>query len=239
MTNIEKRVARAIRYFWRTRSAQQKKQAGSGKKDQGARGAVTGGSQLDGFIDLVSDLVIESGFPKESLIRDKNVELPGFYRPTKEWDLLVMADGHLLASLELKSHIGPSFGNNYNNRTEETLGSSMDLWTAYREGAFKASQRPWLGYFMLLEDAPRSRTPVAIREPHFPVFDEFKEASYAKRYEILCIKLLRERLYDAACLLTSSRDEGKKGAYAEPSEELSFRTFVTSLLARIEAFKKH
>ena len=188
---------------------------------------------------MVSDLVIESGFTKESLIRDKNVELPGFYRPTKEWDLLVMADGHLLASLELKSHIGPSFGNNYNNRTEETLGSSMDLWTAYREGAFKASQRPWLGYFMLLEDAPRSRTPVAIREPHFPVFDEFKEASYAKRYEILCIKLLRERLYDAACLLTSSRDEGKKGAYAEPSEELSFRTFVTSLLARIEAFKKH
>lgn len=238
MTNLEKQMVNAVRYFWKTRSAQQKKQAGSGKRDQGDRGAVTGGGQLDGFIDLISDLVIEAGFPKESIIRDKNVELPGFFRPTKEWDLLIVADGHLLASLELKSHIGPSFGNNYNNRTEEVLGSATDLWTAYREGAFNASQRPWLGYFMLLEDALRSRSPVAVREPNFRVFDEFREASYAKRYEILCLKLLRERLYDATCFLTSSRDGGKKGMYTEPSDELNFRTFITSLLARIEAFKK-
>lgn len=238
MTNFEQGVAGAVRYFWKTRAAQQKKQAGSGRKDQGDRGAVTGGGQLDGFINLISDLVVKSGFPKGSIIRDKNVELPGFFRPTKEWDLLIVANGHLLASLELKSHIGPSFGNNYNNRTEEALGSATDLWTAYREGAFNASQRPWLGYFMLLEDAQRSRTPVTVREPNFRVFDEFREASYTKRYELLCLKLLRERLYDAACFLTSNRNEGKRGSYAEPSDELSFRTFVTSLLARIMAFKK-
>lgn len=238
MTSLEKRIANAVRYFWKTRSAQQKKQAGSGRKDQGDRGAVTGGGQLDGFTNLISDLVVESGFPKGSIIRDKNVELPGFFRPTKEWDLLIVADGHLLASLELKSHIGPSFGNNYNNRTEEALGSATDIWTAYREGAFNASQRPWLGYFMLLEDAPRSRTPVSVREPNFRVFEEFRGASYAKRYEILCLKLLRERLYDAACFLTSSRDEGKKGSYAEPSEELSFRTLLTSLVGRLMAFKR-
>jgi hypothetical protein len=43
------------------------------------------------------------------------MELPGYFRPTKEWDLLVILDGNLLASIEFKSQIGPSFGNNYNN----------------------------------------------------------------------------------------------------------------------------
>jgi hypothetical protein len=62
--------------------------------------------------------------------------------------------------------------------------AAADLWTAYREGAFRDSPRPWLGYFMLLEEAPRSVTPVAVSEPHFPVFAEFRDASYAKRYEL-------------------------------------------------------
>jgi hypothetical protein len=40
---------------------------------------------------------------------------------------------------------------------------------------------PFLGWLMLLEDCPASRTPVAVREPHFRVFDEFRNASYAMR----------------------------------------------------------
>jgi hypothetical protein len=45
--------------------------------------------------------------------------------------------------MEFKSQIGPSFGNNFNNRTEEALGSATDIWAAYREGAFKPSSRPF------------------------------------------------------------------------------------------------
>ena len=73
----------------------------------------------------------------------------------KKWDLLVVADGQFLAGIEFKSQVG-SFGNNYNNRTEEAIGSATDLWAAYREGAFKPSARPWLGYLMLLEETPES-----------------------------------------------------------------------------------
>ena len=108
----------------------------------------------------------------------------------------MIVDGTLIASIEFKSQVGPSFGNNFNNRTEEALGNATDIWAAYREGAFKPSARPWLGFFMLLEQAPRSTAPVRAREPHFKVFPEFKNATYAKRYEILLTKLLRERLYD-------------------------------------------
>ena len=48
---------------------------------------------------------------------------------------------------------------------------------------------------MLLEEAPGSMNRVRAREPHFQVFSELEEASYAKRYEILLTKLVRERLY--------------------------------------------
>ena len=63
-----------------------------------------------------------------------------------------MRDDQLIVVLEVKSQVGPSFGNNFNNRTEEAIGSALDLWTAYREGAFNKTIRPWLGYLFLLED---------------------------------------------------------------------------------------
>jgi hypothetical protein len=85
---------------------------------------------------------------------------------------------------------------------------------------------------MLLEEAPGSVAPVRSREPHFDVFPEFENASYAKRYEVLLTKLVRERLYDAACFLMSSAAAGVRGVYREPAPELSFENFVTSLLAK-------
>ena len=235
---LHRRLQAAIRQFWRTREVQAQKQGAlSGSKDAGARSAVTGGAQMNGFISLVRELLCESGLPKAHVYCEKYIELPGWYRPEKKWDLLVVSDGRLIAGIEFKSQVG-SFGNNYNNRTEEAIGSAADIWAAYREGAFKPSARPWLGYLMLLEEAPGSLSPVRAREPHFKVFPEFKEASYAKRYEILLTKLVRERLYDAACFLMSNAADGPKGVYREPAPELRFQTFIASLMARAIAVAK-
>jgi hypothetical protein len=230
--NLEKRLRQAIKHFWVTRETQARMQGfKTGSRDAGARTAVTGGRQMDGFVSLVRDYLCENGLPKTQVHCEKRIELPGWYRPEKKWDLLVVEDGQFLAGIEFKSQVG-SFGNNYNNRTEEAIGSACDLWAAYREGAFKPSARPWLGYMMLLEDAPGSSRAVRAQEPHFKVFPEFKNASYAKRYEILLTKLVRERLYDSACFLLSDSKDGLKGSYKEPAVELNFEKFMTSLLAR-------
>jgi hypothetical protein len=237
-SRLQKQLRSAIKYFWSTREVQAQKQgAASGSKDAGARSAVTGGAQMNGFIKLVRNLLSENGLPEAHVYCEKCVELPGWYRPEKKWDLLVVSDGKLLAGIEFKSQVG-SFGNNYNNRTEEAIGSAVDIWAAYREGAFKPSARPWLGYLMLLEEAPGSLAPVKAREPHFKVFPEFREASYAKRYEILLTKLVRERLYDAACFLLSNAKGGPKGLYREPAPELNFEKFVASLVAKAIAVSR-
>jgi hypothetical protein len=230
--DLEKRLRKAIRHFWTTRRTQARKQGSkTGSRDAGARTAVTGGRQMDGFVSLVRDFLCENDLPKTHVHCEKRIELPGWYRAEKQWDLLVVENGHFLAGIEFKSQIG-SFGNNFNNRTEEAIGSASDLWAAYREGAFKPSARPWLGYLMLLEDAPGSSSPVKVQEPHFTVFPEFKTASYAKRYEILLTKLVRERLYDSACFLLSDSKDGLRGEYKEPAAELNFEKFMGSLLAR-------
>jgi hypothetical protein len=186
MTNqlqIELRIREAVKYFWATRDRQAREQgAGSGTKDSGARAAVTGGAQMDGFVRFVRDMLYDNGLPLGSIHHESRIEIPGWFRSEKKWDLLVILDGMVIAAIEFKSQIGPSFGNNFNNRAEEAIGSATDLWAAYREGAFKPSARPWLGYLMMLEDCSASTKPVRSWEPFFRVFPEFKGASYGKRY---------------------------------------------------------
>ena len=149
-----------------------------------------------------------------------------------------MVDNQLLASIEFKAHVGPSFGNNFNNRVEEALGNSTDLLTAYREGKFKPSRKPWLGWLMLLEETPRSTTQIRIDEPHFPVFPEFKKSSYAERYELFCERLMRERLYDATCLILTEKTSGLKGRFTEPNQEFNFNNFAISLISHAMAYSK-
>ncbi len=147
LQTLAERTERAVAQYWKTRRAQGNRQKQAGISDQGLRSAVTGGAQMDGFIDLFTEVILAAGIPATCIFRNKDVELPGFFRPTKEWDLLVIRNQTLLVAIEAKSQVGPSFGNNFNNRTEEALGSALDLWTAFREHAFLASPQPFLGYF--------------------------------------------------------------------------------------------
>lgn len=232
---IEIGIGKAVRQFWNTRSGQAKKQQDAGRSDQGARGAFTGGKQMNGFVLLVRDIIKDAGLSDNCIHTLSSLELPGYFRPEKKWDLIVVDSGVLVAAIEFKSQIGPSFGNNFNNRSEEAIGTAQDIWTAYREGAFQTSGRPWLGYVMMLEDCPKSTSPVSVREPHFPVLSEFIGASYSMRYQLLMTKLVRERLYDSTCFLLSSKKAGAKGHSVFPDPNLSFIQLAASLSGRIIA----
>lgn len=226
----------AVRFYWQTRAKQLQKQRDAGVSDQGLRSAVTGGAQMDGFIELLTKLVIEAGIDRGHIYYRDSLELPGYFRPNKKWDFIVVVNSQLVAALEAKSQVGPSFGNNFNNRTEEAMGSALDLWTAYRENAFGSAFRPWIGYMFLLEDCTRSTTSVSVKEPHFKVFPEFQNASYAKRYELFCRRLVLEKHYDSSAFLMSDPKKGLQGDYSEPATDLTFQSFANSLVAHVAAF---
>jgi len=188
---------------------------------------------VDAFIDLVHRLLTKQGVPSTSIFRSSRIDLPGFFRPDKRWDIVIVHRGTLIACAEFKSQVG-SFGNNYNNRIEEAIGNAQDIRTAYREGAFASSPSPWVGFFMVLQESSGSLAPVRVAESHFPVFEEFRSASYAKRYEESLRRLVRERLYDRACLLLT----GGPDSYREPCVELSAKRFAVSLLSHWMASKE-
>jgi type II restriction enzyme len=236
LVNYERKTRAAVKEFWGHRAAARQKQLVSGKSDQGERAGVTGGKNMDGFIGLALALVRANGMADAEIHQEREVlTLPGFFRPTKLWDLIVLYKGELIAALELKSHVGPSFGNNFNNRTEEAIGTAHDFWTAYREEALGKQPRPFVGWLMLVEDAPKSREPVRISSPHFPVFPEFQGASYLRRYDLLCQKLVQEQLYTSASVIASKRATSAAGAYSEFSAMSGLRTLVTSLAGHVAA----
>ena len=221
----------AVAHFWERRG---RATAAEDVAYAGRRAEVVGGKQLDGFLFTLREQLVAAGVSEGHIyMRRSLTHLPGFFRATKMWDLIVATDSELCAVVELKAHIGPSFGNNTNNRAEEAIGNATDLWQAYREGAFADSPEPWLGYLLLLEDCAEVRRDVAVKEPHFDVFPEFKNASYQRRYEILLRKLVRERLYSGACLLLSgSGDAGEPTNYHEPATDLGADRFIGGLLRR-------
>lgn len=211
----------AIAYFWNTRNKQLSNQIDRKVKDAGNRGAVTAGKQMDGFIALFTKVALDAGVPSVCIYTRGN-QLPGYFRPTKDWDFLIVSPTKkLIAVIEFKSQVG-SFGNNFNNRTEEALGSAVDLWTSFRENVFPNQNAPWAGYLMAVERCAKSTSVVRVAEPHFEVLNEFKHTSYLDRYAILCRKLILERHYTSAALLWTSNSD----TFGDMAEDISINNFL-------------
>ncbi len=247
--DFDGRVRQAVQQFWtgRLNSAI--------TAQQGGRGSVIGGKNLDGFSQLIRDVALFAEIPSENIIvtGKSRLTIPGYFRPTKMWDALVVYKRHLVAAFELKSQVGPSFGNNFNNRSEESIGSAVDFWTAHRESAFLVpddsnlldladGKPPFLGYLMLLEECPGSTSRIRVDETHFKIFSEFSDSSYARRYQLLIERLVAEKWYSSASLLLSNREEGSSaGTYSSPSETLNpkslFADFAGRLLAAKETYR--
>lgn len=246
--DIEERLQAAVQSYWDARTRNKEKQVKSGRIDAGTRGEVTGGTQMGALELLVADVLCDAGLEKVSVRTRTALELPGYFRATKKWDLIVVAEGKLVLAMEFKSQAGKSIGNNVNNRTEEAVGSAKDIWTAYREGRFGNTPAPFLGYFFLLEDRDNVKAPVSNKEPYFtvdPVFRgkeksskkgnfKYEGVSYSKRYELLCRRLVLERLYSCACFIMATNAAATR--ITQPADDLTFHRFVAALRGHVVSF---
>jgi len=246
--DIDKRLQKAVQSYWDARAKNKEKQVQSGRIDAGTRGEVTGGTQMGALEVLISDILCDAGLKKLDVRTQTALELPGYFRATKKWDLIVVSEQKLVLAMEFKSQAGKSIGNNVNNRSEEAVGSAQDIWTAFREGRFGHSPAPFLGYFFLLEDRDKVKTPVSNKEPYFQVDPAFRgEAkavdkgvpryagiSYSRRYELLCRRLVMERLYTSACFMTATNS--KTTQITQPAEDLNFQQFISALRGHVVTF---
>ena len=241
LADLDQRFHDAVQAFWDARDRQKQKQVDSGKIDAGNRGAVTGGTQMGALEVLLTDVLVNAGLRQSDIRVRTALELPGYYRPEKKWDLLVVSGGQLVMAVEFKSMVG-SFGNNTNNRSEEAVGNAEDIWTAFREGRFGQHQAPMLGFFFLLEDCTKVHKPVRVTEPYFKVDPVFKAPSdakkngpsYAMRYQVLCERLVLERKYTATCLTLATKASPTEVRF--PAATLNFRQFAAAADAHARVF---
>jgi len=235
---LERRFLEAVASFWETRAKNRAKQKQRGTLDQGNRAEVTGGTQLGALELLIADLLVEAGLNQLDVRTRTQLEIPGYFRSEKQWDLLVVTKGgginRLVLAIELKSMAG-STGKNLNNRAEEIIGNAVDLWTAYRENRFGyAVPRPFVGYLVLVEDLPEVNRPVTPFEPYFSVDPIFKQKTYAERWNILCQRLMSENLYTAACCEMITREPSHRVL----DRQTSFQAFAAAIEGHAVTFRK-
>ena len=242
LTNVDRMTVEAVAHFWAARRSARQRQPSRGLPDAGTRGDVTDGKAMDGFARLLQALAVANGLPASSVHSrtepdgQRHTTLPGHYRPVKDWDVVVLHAGRLVAAVEFKSQVGPSFGNNYNNRCEEAIGMGEDLRVAIREGHFGGGPRPFVGYLLLLEDTARSTAPFAVASRHFATDPVFSGLSYAARYDLLCQRLVPEGLYDASALLLASAPSDETGGTCRGwSAATAMRPFVAAFAAHVSA----
>lgn len=220
LADYKTKMHAAVKRAWNSRKAGSKKKI----------------DEKGGFTDLIIDIVCANGLTKANLLlQDESVSLPGHFSATKSWDIVVVNEDRLIAAIKFHFLFNTSRSVGADCDFDEILSSAMELRAAYRKGVFGETRAPFVGYLMHLEDAPGSRTPVKDVSPNFPVFPEFKDASYAERYNILCKKLMAEQLYTAATVILSPRTASKSGAYSELNNMTGLKSFVTTLAGHIAA----
>jgi hypothetical protein len=220
----------AVARCWSVRAEAAQRARDKGSSDLGLRAGVTSGKHLDPLAELVESVLVNAGLPMESIYRNSGVELPGYYRPEKRWDVVAVHDGVVVVAIEFKSILG-SYGNNMNNRAEEAVGNATDLLEAAEKGLVGVKP-PWLGYVFLMQDEPGSRSPVSVRQSHFPVDEEFKNSSYQDRAVTMCRRFVLRRLYNAAWFVIG--DGGLSvDCISEPASDLSWAKFEAALRGRV------
>lgn len=229
-------IRKAVRGYWQSKSSALEKNRSGLRADAGKRGAATAGKNFDAFSDMLAKLAKGKGGKDLRIFRDKtHVVLPGHFRPSKQWDLVLIHRERLVAAIEFKALGGPSFGNNANNRCEEALGSGLDLSVTQREGLLGKGANPFVGYCILVEDEAKSRGVPRRGNPsvHFESDPVFKTASYQERMRILCERMVQERLYTAAAVLASPPSAAGTGRFSDLSRETNLSLFIARFLAHV------
>lgn len=200
------------------------------------------GTTMAAFEEVVSNLLIENGVQEEDIIIG-SATVPGYFRPTKKWDLLIKKSSSkgnvLLGIIEFKSMLG-SVGKNINNRVEEAVGSGYDFLKANEKlqlsTTYEIFSRPFVGYVYLMGQHEDNLKGGKLSQKYFDIDDSFISpdgipSNYTKRLEILAQRLVESGLYSAASLILA--DSSSPLGYRNISEDLNFYSFIARLIGEI------
>jgi hypothetical protein len=165
---------------------------------------------------FVRQMFVDAGLSEADVTVDSIV--PGYYRRSKNWDVVATHKGHLVGVVELKSQAS-SPGNNANNRIEEAIGSAIDA-KAVQEltGAF-GNLGVWAAWSMTFNRDCESGKPIRREKGRlrFPLNDSaFDNMTYATQYATAVERFIAQKVYDAGWMLMTWVDSDGTIGYDEP-----------------------
>lgn len=228
MDGNDEEVQAVINAFWGKRDELVRKHLESGVQG----GAARSGSHMEAIQTYVRLLFVRAGLPESSVLTG-SPSLPGYFRRSKSWDVVVVHKGVLVAAVELKSQVG-SVGNNANNRIEEAIGNAIDIGAIQKNNGTFGEIPPWLGFVLVLEETSRTQSPLRPIATVFPQDDAFSNVSYAGQYQLALSRFVGEKLYDAGWFLTTRRDGDDRFGYAEPLATATASTLAGLIKSRVD-----
>jgi len=222
-------VTRAVTWFWGSRASQ----SDGVNHSQGAaeRDAVVGGQHLNAIRDLIANELVRLGTPRSAIkTRGRLKNMPGYFRPTKNWDLAVVDENdQVIALFELKS-MSSSYGNNANNRTEEAIANSVELQYAVKMGHVPV--KPWLAYIFVIRDEAKSRKNSSRQSSAaYPTDTTFANTSYVDRMATVVQRLVTTGFYDAGWFVATTKPDPamQEATWSSPLKDVSWESFSTAL----------
>ncbi|MFZ4774885.1 MAG: PaeR7I family type II restriction endonuclease [Terrimicrobiaceae bacterium] len=228
--NCEERLREALHFFWRGDPVGRRKSFGN--PDQDNQNGIEEGEDFAGFRDMIVDVVRQYGPEGCELHQGKDCILPGFFQQTSQWDMVISFQGRLLAAIDLRFLCAPAFEKQIYNCCEDAIQKGYDFREAQGAAIFGHGASPFLGYFILVEDAPGSREPVKDKAALLPTDQVFHASSRQQRMSILCERMAQEQLYSCASVLVASR-EVESGAHSDLSNQTSFRLLLSRLAGHL------
>jgi hypothetical protein len=206
--------------------------AASGKSDTGAQ--ARNAKHMQSLAMFVRQMFIDAGLPEADVTVDSIV--PGYYRRSKNWDVVATHKGHLVGVVELKSQAS-SPGNNANNRIEEAIGSAVDA-KAVQEltGAF-GNLGVWAAWCMTFNRDCESGNPIRRQKGRlrFPLNDSaFDDMTYATQYAKAVERFIAQKVYDAGWMLMTWVNNDRTIGYDEPIPTATAVTLATQIEARVK-----
>lgn len=221
--------------WWSAKNEAIARLAADGKSDTGAQ--ARNAKHMQSIAMFVRQMFIDAGLPEADVTVDSII--PGYYRRSKNWDVVAMHKGHLVGVVELKSQAS-SPGNNANNRIEEAIGSAVDV-KAVQEltGAF-GNLGVWAAWCMTFNRGAENGYPIQLtavqkNRLRFPLTDSaFDDMTYAKQYAKAVERFIAQKVYDAGwMLITWVNSDGTVG-YDEPVPTATALTLATQIEARVK-----
>lgn len=215
--------------WWKAKSEAVVKLDAQGRSGIGAQ--ARDAKHMQSLAAFVRQMFLDAGLSEDEVATD--TVIPGYFRRSKNWDVVAIHKGHLVGVVELKSQ-EKSPGNNANNRIEEAIGSVVDAKTVQDIGEAFGKLGVWAAWCMTFNRDCEPQRRNGVRSKHFPLDPAFATFSYAGQYGTAIERLISQNLYQAGWMIRTWVNDNGTVDYDEPIPTATAETLATQIEARVK-----